>query len=180
MTSTKKLLLLLAIFTLTRAGAQENDDLILLENYDNMDELIITPQSAATPLPFEVDNSQNGHFPPIINQKGWNCAHAARLGYAFAYEANRFRNETCDSTYDYRHIYPPGYTYNMINEGKLKVGSGSREVLILLKLFGVPRASLVQGSFYYAANSVAFSYSSTMAQQCILAMYIFRTKCFIS
>ncbi len=124
------------------------------------DELVITPESAATPLPFMVDNSQQPYMPPVLDQVGYSCAHASAIGYMFTYEANRFRNEVVDSVKDWENIYPPGFTYNFINEGSQWTGSSFSAALDLLESIGIPRASDYEEDHYLKCLDAPTVYDS--------------------
>jgi hypothetical protein len=81
-------------------------------------ELEITTESANRTLPYKVYNDELMYFPPIFNQVGSSCVHAAEIGYNFTYEINRARNVAAgnwDSNKEncYHHLF----TYNFVNNG---------------------------------------------------------------
>lgn len=124
-------------------GALINDSSIKAEWYE------VTPESAATPLPFMVDNSQLPYFSEIVDQgPNYSCAQAATIGYMFSYEANRFRNEFVEHDSDYVHMYPPGFTFNLLNEGDPFTPTAMNSGLKILTNIGVPRCSDYENTHY--------------------------------
>jgi hypothetical protein len=81
-------------------------------------ELFLSPESAATELPDEVYNDAQIYFPPIFNQSGASCVQAAEIGYCFTYEINRVRNLQAGNWTDNKeNCYHHLYTYNFLNGG---------------------------------------------------------------
>jgi len=73
--------------------------------------LILTPQSAETPLPSVVDNSLLPFFRPIFRQELSSCAQASGVGYGYTYEINRIRIIAVNQIEpDPENIYPTHYT----------------------------------------------------------------------
>lgn len=84
-------------------------------------------------LPPSVDNSTERYFPPIFNQTGSSCAHAAGIGYMLTYEMNRLLDRDA-SLLENRMSYL--FSWNMINEGEDQ-GGHVEQGLQLAKSYGI-------------------------------------------
>ena len=97
-------------------------------------------------LPQWVDNSQSKYFPPyIIEQAGNSCAQASGIGYMFTYHIN-FTHDTDASLPEYQ--YPPGYTYNFLNNGQSD-GTNVESGWVITENCGIPSVE-DYGALYYA------------------------------
>ncbi len=83
-------------------------------------ELVLTPESENTLLPYKVYNNDLMFFPPVFLQEGLSCVHAAEIGYNFTYEINRARNVTAgvwSDSLNRENLYHHLFTYNFMNNG---------------------------------------------------------------
>lgn len=108
--------------------------------FNSLPQMVLTPQSAATTLPSEVDNSQQIYFPRLDNnglydQTGTgSCVYVASIFYAYAYEYNRLKG-LAGNTAETR--FAPNSLYNHINGGQPDVPSDFTESLPLMQEYGV-------------------------------------------
>lgn len=87
-------------------------------------ELSLTSASLAKPLPSSVANDTNGFFPPIFNQQGNSCVHAAEIGYTFTYEMNRLRGAEAGTWVNQgSNLFPHLYSFNFFNGGGYVTGT---------------------------------------------------------
>ena len=83
-----------------------------------VEELVLTPGSLAMPLPSMVSNDTSRFFPPIFNQTGNSCVHAAEIGYNLTYEMNRLRGVNAGSWGNQDpNLFPHLYSFNFVNGG---------------------------------------------------------------
>ncbi|MDY0104121.1 MAG: hypothetical protein RBS07_14390 [Lentimicrobium sp.] len=103
--------------------------------------LEITTQSANTPLPYKVYNNEHKFFPPIFNQEGYSCVHAAEIGYNFTYEINRARNVTAgvwSESGNRANLYHHLFTYNFLNKGSGSTYTDYTDGFKIIKENGCP------------------------------------------
>ncbi len=106
-------------------------------------------------LPYQVDNSQTSHFPPIIFQYGYSCHQAASVGYVLTYELNALRGLDASHT---ANRYPPFFTWTMMNKGDIDFGVSYFESFDLIKSVGCPTWA-DWGSLYNATRWMSGYYS---------------------
>ena len=116
--------------------------------WDNTPVLVLSPESQATTLPTEVNNSDYFYFPykdysgeikkHIYLQEGnASCAAVSTVFYTFSYEINRARG--VPGLFD-ENKYPPNFTWNFLNDGIYDKGSGFYGNLLIVKENGVPNS----------------------------------------
>lgn len=87
-------------------------------------ELTLTSPSLAMPLPSSVSNDTSRFFPPIFNQTGNSCVHAAEIGYNLTYEMNRSGGVNAGSWNNHDpNLYPHLYSFNFVNGGGNVIGT---------------------------------------------------------
>lgn len=87
-------------------------------------ELTLTSPSLAMPLPSSVSNDTSSFFPPIFNQTGNSCVHAAEIGYNLTYEMNRSRGVNAGSWNNHDpNLFPHLYSFNFVNGGGDVIGT---------------------------------------------------------
>ena len=91
-----------------------------------------------------VDNSEEIYFRPIFSQEGGSCAQASGVGYDYTYEINHYRNLPSD---DYENQYPPGYTYNYLNQGDCARGSSYQDGWNIIADVGIPNVNDYGGMY---------------------------------
>ena len=91
----------------------------VINYYETLPSLELTPQSLQKSLPTLVDNSTQIYFRPLVDQSTYNsCVHAATVVYTYTYEVNRIRNLPANSLVYFENHYPAHYTYNYVNGGE--------------------------------------------------------------
>jgi len=96
-------------------------------------------------LPLRVDNSQLKYFRPIFMQEGGSCSQASGVGYVFTYEINWLRNTDAQIK---ENRYPTHFTYNFLNGGGEKPGSGFPAGWRIIMDHGVPNVLDYGGGLY--------------------------------
>lgn len=106
------------------------DAFIDAEFENSLTNMVFTSESMARTLPSAVDNSTNGYMPPIFNQYySFSCVHCAEIGYVLTYELNRYRGVDAGSNWtgtesQRENLYHPFFTYNFVNRGDGRNGTG--------------------------------------------------------
>ena len=102
---------------------------------DSIPNLLLTPASLNTLLPYMIDNSQLPYMRSIFLQQYSSCSQAAGIGYMFTYEINRARDSAANDSTKWYH---PAFTYNFLNYGSADSGSIIWEGLRIIKEMGCP------------------------------------------
>jgi len=112
--------------------------------FNSLPQMVLTPQSAATALPSEVDNSQQIFFPhennstqnlKLYDQTGTgSCIYVSTVYYAYAYEYNRLKG-LAGNTPQTR--FAPNSLYNYINGGDPAAASDFNVAHPLMQEYGV-------------------------------------------
>jgi len=135
-------LVVLATFTFAQQmiqGYQGGDEAYL----SSLPPMVLSPQSAATTLPTEVDNSVQIYFPQqnngsdlyMYNQDGTgSCIYVSTVFYEYAYEYNRLKG-LAGNTPQTR--FAPNSLYNHINGGNIGAPSDFTVAHPLMQEYGV-------------------------------------------
>lgn len=83
---------------------------------DKIPLLVCAPEQLLSILPSRVDNSGNKYFPDIQKQQLATCQQFSGIYNAFSYEINRLRDVSANAPST---IYPPSYTYNLLNSSTI-------------------------------------------------------------
>ncbi len=145
MNATKRLYISLLIAFLVQQGICQNTETtgkisLTLEEINNITgitELILTPASDSTPLPYMVDNSDLMFLRPVFQQYNSSCAPSSGIGYTYTYEINRLRNLNTGTGYP-ENRYSPLYTFNYVNGGSYFNGSYYKFGWDIIKECGIP------------------------------------------
>ena len=128
------------------------------EEWDQIPLLELTPESVATDLPPEVDNSILPYFPPIFYQIGNSCAQASGIGYIFTYEIDRARNLPANVT---ENQYPHLYTYNFLYHNSFSGnGSTTQEGWNIAIENGIPKETDYDNPFNWEEEEVLLFWMS--------------------
>lgn len=114
----------------------------ILDEISEIPQLVLSPLSENTTLPYKVDNSTEIWMRDIFNQQGGSCSQAAAIGYTFTYEIDRLRNV---AAYDSVNLYPVDFTYNFLNEGDAGNGSLPQHGFNIAKDVGCPNVTTYGG-----------------------------------
>jgi hypothetical protein len=118
-----------------------------VEWYNSLQKFVPDPDCDPSELPTEVDNSKLQYFRKIFHQgKFANCAHAATIGYAFTYEANRIIpreiNYPGTDIENEDNTYPVNFTYNYWCGGRYYNGSTIQSAVNTASELGIPSCSV--------------------------------------
>ena len=145
-------------------------------------ELVITSESQNLLLPYKVYNDELMFFPPIFNQVGSSCVHAAEIGYNFTYEINRSRNVSAGVWNDpnnRENLYYPLFTYNFVNNGSSSTVSTYTGGFQIIKENGCPMYNVFDDPALYGPDKFKYwmtdfnNYNSGMSNQIYEYNYIF-------